>query len=367
MDPNALPAHFQIDYIRAYSVDPTAKAVALQPISSPDGVNTTPVLALTNTVGSGADTLLLRLSEDAYQGHAQFTVSVDGKQVGGTLTATASHAAGQTETVAVQGDWGIGSHTVSVTFRNDLWDDGGDRNLYLDGAIYNGTTIAYGASGNVYPAHQFSVQDLSALPGTLSVADAGAAEGNSGTAALSFAVSLSQASSTPVTVRWDTLTGTAAVGTDFGAAGGVLTFAPGQTTASVAVNLLGDTMYEPDETFRLVLSTPTGATLARAEAVGTIRNDDAVPPPDEVITGSSGIDTARLAIGFRDTSVATSAGLPSHVTGGGHSYALTGVEVLHFVDGRLVFDPTDPAAQVVRLYNAALARAPDQDGLNHYV
>ena len=44
----------------------------------------------------------------------------------------------------------------------------------------------------------------------------------------------------------------------------------------------------------------------------------------------------------------------------------TGVEVLSFADGRLVLDPNDPAAQVVRLYEAALDRPPDQAGLNFW-
>ena len=37
---------------------------------------------------------MLSMSEDAYLGDAQFTVSVDGKQQGGTFTTTALHAAG---------------------------------------------------------------------------------------------------------------------------------------------------------------------------------------------------------------------------------------------------------------------------------
>ena len=36
------------------------------------------------TVGTGPDSLVLQVSEDAYKGDAQFTVSVDGKQIGGT-------------------------------------------------------------------------------------------------------------------------------------------------------------------------------------------------------------------------------------------------------------------------------------------
>jgi hypothetical protein len=47
------------------------------------------------TAGSGSDSLVLKISQDAYQGPAQYTVSVDGVQVGGTFTASAWHSAGQ--------------------------------------------------------------------------------------------------------------------------------------------------------------------------------------------------------------------------------------------------------------------------------
>ncbi len=97
----------------------------------------------TTSIGSGSDTLALKVSEDAYLGNAQFTVSVDGKQVGGTLTATSLHGSGQSDTVNVLGDWAAGLHTVTVNFLNDAW--GGstvkDRNLYVDGAAYNGAAV----------------------------------------------------------------------------------------------------------------------------------------------------------------------------------------------------------------------------------
>jgi hypothetical protein len=44
---------------------------------------------------------VLRISQDAYQGSAQFTVSVDGTQINGTLTASALRGSGQTDTVTV--------------------------------------------------------------------------------------------------------------------------------------------------------------------------------------------------------------------------------------------------------------------------
>src|SRR5205814_8228637 len=103
-------------------------------------------------------------------------------------------------------------------------------------------------------------------------------EGNSGTTALTFSVSLTQASSQTVTVNYATADGTATVaGADYQAASGTLTFAPGQTTQTVTVLVNGDTVVEPNETFTLTLTSPGGATLGRSDATGTIINDD-IPP-----------------------------------------------------------------------------------------
>jgi hypothetical protein len=70
-------------------------------------------------------------------------VKVDGAQVGGTFTASALHAAGQSDTLTLKGDWAAGPHRVEVAFLNDAW--GGtaatDRNLYLDAATYNGKAV----------------------------------------------------------------------------------------------------------------------------------------------------------------------------------------------------------------------------------
>ncbi len=109
---------------------------------------TTPTATTPTTVASPAPAapgqLVLWMSEDAWQGDAQFTVTVDGSQVGGVRTATASHAAGQSQAVSVAGSFATGSHSVSVNFLNDAW--GGtaatDRNLHVDKATLDGTTVA---------------------------------------------------------------------------------------------------------------------------------------------------------------------------------------------------------------------------------
>jgi hypothetical protein len=83
------------------------------------------------TIGSGSDSFILDMSEDPYLGNAQFTVSVDGQQIGGVQTAQAYPAYRQAFTV--NGDFPLGDHIVTVTFLNDAY--GGaptaDRNLYV--------------------------------------------------------------------------------------------------------------------------------------------------------------------------------------------------------------------------------------------
>jgi hypothetical protein len=91
-------------------------------------------------VPGAAGTLVLHLAEDAWHGDAQFTVAVDGVQLGGPATVTASNAAGQAQDFAFTGNWGAGAHEVTVTFLNDAW--GGtpatDRNLYVKGLSFAG-------------------------------------------------------------------------------------------------------------------------------------------------------------------------------------------------------------------------------------
>ena len=84
--------------------------------------------------------MVVRISEDAYRGDARFTLSVDGVQVGDTLTATALHGKGQSQSFTVAGDFAPGPHVVGVTLVNDLSSGkaGEDRNLYVDGLGFNG-------------------------------------------------------------------------------------------------------------------------------------------------------------------------------------------------------------------------------------
>lgn len=136
----------KIDYIRAYSSDTNVHTVALQTVSSPDSVNTTPTSGsgVSEPPPSGDPSITVRVSEDAWNGDAQFVVLVDGQRIGGVQTTTASHALGQWQDITVSGTIGAGPHTVDVQFINDGW--GGsftsDRNLYVQSVSIGGEHLS---------------------------------------------------------------------------------------------------------------------------------------------------------------------------------------------------------------------------------
>ncbi|SHO67271.1 chitinase [Pseudoxanthobacter soli DSM 19599] len=151
----------------------------------------------------------------------------------------------------------------------------------------SGGTAAAGFLVNGAPVGSGGGEPEPVLP-ALSVADASVSEGNSGTTHLMFTVTLSAASTTPVTVGYATGNGTATAGSDYKALTGTLTFAPGETSKVVHIEVNGDTVVEGNETLNLTLSSPSGATIADGSAVGTIVNDDvAAPLPTVSIAGAS--------------------------------------------------------------------------------
>ena len=138
--------------------------------------------------------------------------------------------------------------------------------------LSNGTTV----SGNCNPAPTGSGSCTTTGPvRTLSIANASKTEGDVGTTALNFTVTLSASTTIAITVNYATSNGTATVAnTDYVATSGTLTFNAGETSKTVSVTINGDTVVEPDETFTVTLSSPTNATIATGSATGTILNDD---------------------------------------------------------------------------------------------
>ena len=95
-------------------------------------------------------------------------------------------------------------------------------------------------------------------------------EGAPGVSNAIFTVTLSHAAASATTVSYATAGDTAVPGTDFAVTSGTLTFSPGVTSLPVTVPVLADASTEPDETFRVVLSSPLNGTLGRSQGTGTI-------------------------------------------------------------------------------------------------
>jgi hypothetical protein len=118
------------------------------------------------------------------------------------------------------------------------------------------------------------------------------------TGVATFTVTKSGVTTMPVTVHYATANGTAAAVTDYTAKSGDLSFAPDQTTQQITVDVLGDALNEADETFSVDLSDANGATIADAQGVGTITDDDAA-------VASFAIGNVTVTEGNSGTSVAT--------------------------------------------------------------
>lgn len=105
-------------------------------------------------------------------------------------------------------------------------------------------------------------------------------EGNAGTTAATFTVTLSSAAGTTINVGFATANGSAVAPGDFTAVTGTLTFAPGETTKTLTVNVAGDAVLEGRETAMVALSAPdANVVISPTGGVGTlvIRDDDGTP------------------------------------------------------------------------------------------
>lgn len=135
------------------------------------------------------------------------------------------------------------------------------------------------------------------------VSDAFLREGNTGTTSARFLVSLDSASTQNVTVNFSTANLTALTPADYLATSGIVTFAPGNTLQTINVSVVGDTLVEADETFRLNFVNPLNATLIKNSGLGTIINDDGLNNQPRisindtfVLEGNSGTTIANFPV-----------------------------------------------------------------------
>jgi len=182
-----------------------------------------------------------------------------------------------------------------------------------------------------------------------------------------FVVSLDAASSTEVSVNYNTGQGTAASGSsnDYIYASGKLVFAPGVTTQTVHVAIVSDNVSEALEGFSLNLSNATNATIGKTSATATIVDGSSY----HHVKGGAGTDTVNYA-GNHDAyaidRVADGFTI-SHKNGVGGTDLLTGIERIDFGDLNVALDIDGIGGAAYRIYQAAFNRTPDSGGLGFWI
>jgi hypothetical protein len=131
-------------------------------------------------------------------------------------------------------------------------------------------------------------------------------EGNAGTTAAVFTVSLSNPSDQAVAVTYQTADGTATLANDdYQAASGTLVIPAKSASGTITVLVNGDTKFESSETFAVDLSGAVNASIADSEGQGTITNDDITPGISisdvAVIEGNAGTVSAVFTVSLSNT------------------------------------------------------------------
>ncbi|MBK1791018.1 glycosyl hydrolase family 18 protein [Persicirhabdus sediminis] len=198
--------------------------------------------------------------------------------------------------------WGIESYTV-------------DGNVYTITLPANNVPIAAGGSytfgwnsqSNPVPPLDVSIgsNDLELLPPSVSIADSEIDEGDS-TFTSSVAVNLSGEHTESIFVSYITVDGDATADTDFTATSGTLEFAPGETTKSINVEILGNRLIDEDRSFSIQLAGVDGETVPvftssqDSQATITILDDDGPVSltafGDIVIEGDSGSENMTFTV-----------------------------------------------------------------------
>ena len=113
--------------------------------------------------------------------------------------------------------------------------------------------------------------------------------GDESAASATLQVSLNKQYYKPVTVDYTiNATSTATNGVDYSLTAGTLTFNPGETTKSVELYIINDSLYEANETVVIDLSNPVNATLGQSQHTYTIIDNDILLPVVTIISPLAG-------------------------------------------------------------------------------
>ena len=271
-------------------VNPIARGVGTGTIVNDDSAPTTAKLSINdvskNEGNSGTTNFTFTVTRS---GSTSGTSTVKYTTSNGTASSSSDYAAAsgtltfkpgestQTITVKVKGDTTVESdETFDVKLTSPT-----------NASISDGTGV--GTIKN---------DDSKKLP-TLSINDVRKAEGDTGETPFTFTITRSGDLTGKSTVNFTEVSGSANSGADgYFPRNGTITFNAGDKTKTITIEIDAGTLIEPDETFNVVLSTPTGATISDGTGVGTILNDDTAAKISDVShkEGNSGRQAVQVTI-----------------------------------------------------------------------
>lgn len=218
----------------------------------------------------------------------------------------------------------VGYHTVNGTALagEDYTQKSGS--LTIKKGLLRGT-IAISVKGDTVdePDETFTVELFNAVGATIydpsglgtiidddlvemTINDRSVVEGDLGTSGVAFTVSLTQAIGLDVTVDYATQDGSAVAGIDYVQANGTLTIPAGQTSRTITVQVIGDTLDEPNETFTVELSNAVNTTIVDGSGLCTILDDDALPElsiyPASIVEGDIGTSDVLFLVALSQLS-----------------------------------------------------------------
>ena len=255
-------------------------------------------------------------------GTTNTTVSVNFTNLGSS-TATAGSDFVATNGLLVFAP-GVTTNTFSVTVINDGLAEVSE---YINLRLQNATNCSLGTSTVVITVLTNDSAYLSWATATTNLAE------TDGT--LTLTLNRTGTTNNAVTVAFTTTNVTAAMGLDYTLTNATLAFAAGETSKTITVDVADDNLQEGNETFRVVLSAPTDATIVLGTNTVTITDDDAssVTLTTNAVTLAetntsvtltivrSGATNTAVAVDFTTTNVTASSGSDYTATNGTLSFA----------------------------------------------
>ncbi|MBD1160404.1 hypothetical protein IDG51_03935, partial [Pelagibacterales bacterium SAG-MED14] len=224
--------------------DDSTPSLSINDVSTTNESNTATNMTVTLSAAAGRD-----VTVDYATSNGTATAGSDYTATNGTLTISAGDTTGTIPITVLADSAAEANETVTMTLSS------------ASNATISDSTGTFTITDDDTPS--LSINDVSTSD-----------ESN---AATNMTVTLSNASTQTVTVNYATSNGTATAGSDYTATNGTLTFTAGQTSKTIAVTVLSDSLDEADETVTMTLSSASNATISDATGTFTITDDDATP------------------------------------------------------------------------------------------